>query len=79
MRVKDDETLEKTCRFCEYAVHLSDRDHVLCSKHGIVEPGHYCRKFIYDPLKRRPAPVKNIAKSESGPSFLESIDSLFNQ
>jgi len=31
---------------------------VLCSRHGMVGREHICRRFSYDPLKRRPAPFR---------------------
>lgn len=46
--------IEKICCNCEYASLMHDRDYVLCRRKGVVQAGHKCRKFIYDPLKRMP-------------------------
>ncbi len=46
----------KVCAYCEKATILADHDTVLCSRYGVVPAGGVCRKFLYDPLKRVPAP-----------------------
>lgn len=58
MRTED--KIEKYCKYCEKAKTLSDPEHMLCPKLGVVSAGHSCRKFRYDPLKR--APRLNMAK-----------------
>ncbi len=55
MRKKD--IPENTCAFCELGVRMVDGDTVLCKKRGPVSADHYCRKFIFDPLKESPTPV----------------------
>ena len=58
--MKEDERIEKYCKYCERARTLSDPDTVLCEKIGPVDASHCCRRFRYDPLKRaprRPAPA----------------------
>ena len=56
---KKNEELEKLCKYCERAQELSDENLMLCPKYGVVEADNDCRRFVYDPLKRRPAkPVK---------------------
>lgn len=47
--------IEKFCKYCEHAETLTDPDKMLCSRHGVVEASHICRRFRYDPLKRVPA------------------------
>lgn len=42
------------CKYCAEAMQQVG-DNVLCMKRGIVPPEHFCRKFIYDPIKRIPA------------------------
>ena len=46
------------CEYCESASEVCDGDAVLCSRHGMVGREHICRRFSYDPLKRRPAPFR---------------------
>ena len=51
--------LVKACVYCEKATSLAtDGDHMLCKKRGIVECSYSCRKFSYDPLKRKPMQPK---------------------
>ena len=58
-KAKKNDELEKLCKYCERAQELSDENHMLCPKYGVVEADNDCRRFIYDPLKRRPAkPIK---------------------
>ncbi|MBQ4353522.1 MAG: hypothetical protein IJC71_01375 [Clostridia bacterium] len=52
--MKNENTWEKYCKYCEKAKTLSDPDRMLCEKHGVVSAGHSCRLFRYDPLKRAP-------------------------
>lgn len=52
---KKNADIEKYCIFCEHAVPLVNQDFVLCQKKGVVSSLHKCRKFEYDPLKRKPA------------------------
>ena len=43
------------CENCEHAALLHGDEYVLCEKKGVVRATYVCRKFSYDPLKRRPA------------------------
>ena len=47
--------IEKYCAYCENAALLHSEDYVLCEKKGVVAANFVCRKFSYDPLKRRAA------------------------
>ena len=47
--------VDNCCAFCERAVPLCGEELVLCEKKGVVRATFVCRKFAYDPLKRRPA------------------------
>lgn len=49
--------IEKDCAYCANAGKIGE-DKYLCSRKGIVCAGDRCRKFKYDPLKRRPAKAK---------------------
>ena len=42
------------CCYCENATIISDEDNVLCARKGIVNCEYKCRRFVYDPLKRKP-------------------------
>ena len=45
--------IEKACVYCVHAAKL-DEESCLCAKKGVVAPDARCRKFRYDPLKRKP-------------------------
>lgn len=42
------------CKYCCHGRLSPNEKTVLCIKKGITEPDYKCRKFGYDPLKRRP-------------------------
>jgi len=46
--------IERFCAFCEHASPLIDENDMLCFHRGVVGKRFTCRKFIYDPLKRKP-------------------------
>lgn len=49
-----DEECEERCELCQHATALkSDRTKMVCDKFGVVSATHTCRKFLYDPLKRK--------------------------
>ena len=42
------------CACCENAEHLKTSPmKMLCKHHGVVASSHVCRKYVYDPLKRK--------------------------
>ena len=48
--------IEPSCAYCAHGVSMSETE-IACMKKGVVSSGGYCRKFVYDPLKRVPAKV----------------------
>jgi len=46
--------IEPACMYCKYGKRNGDAEKVFCTKKGIVDIFHSCRKFSYDPLKRVP-------------------------
>ena len=46
--------IEKFCAFCEHASNLITESEFLCSYKGVVGARFSCRRFVYDPLKRKP-------------------------
>lgn len=60
MAKKQEHEITRACEYCEKAQPLVDEDTMLCAKKGVVSSGYVCRKFKYDPLKRRPAPPLSI-------------------
>ena len=50
----DEDECTQCCEFCEHATTLkSDRTKMVCDRFGVVSATHKCRKFLYDPLKRK--------------------------
>ena len=54
MKVKNRDSIEAFCKYCELASPLSGDGMMLCKKYGVVHADYRCRKFSYDPLKRAP-------------------------
>ena len=51
---EDDDSLTDCCAYCEYAECLkADHMKMLCRHHGVVASSHVCKKYVYDPLKRK--------------------------
>ena len=42
------------CEYCMIGEASSDGEVVFCAKKGIVPNSYSCRKFKYDPLRRKP-------------------------
>jgi len=59
-----DDDRPSMCRYCENASPLHDEDEMLCRIRGVVSGDHVCRKFIYDPLKRRPMTRRKLPSLE---------------
>ncbi len=49
----DEDDRPALCLYCENASRLRDSE-MLCRLHGVVNEEHKCKKFAYDPLKRKP-------------------------
>ncbi len=49
--------IEKNCAYCLHAGKVGE-DKYLCSRKGIVAAENHCRRFKYDPLKRKPVKAK---------------------
>ena len=61
---KKNHEITEICAFCEYAKCLHDESTMLCEKRGIVNSDYYCRRFVYDTLKRSPTLPPPILKFE---------------
>lgn len=46
------------CEYCKTGVPITGSSEILCKKTGVMQPDSYCKKFSYDPLKRKPKTVK---------------------
>lgn len=49
-----DKNIPKICAFCLYGQDYGE-DAILCSKKGPVDPQDHCSRYVYDPLRRKPA------------------------
>jgi hypothetical protein len=45
---------EPACEFCRYGKSAPDGSSVLCSVRGVMRRRSSCKKYEYDPLKRKP-------------------------
>lgn len=50
----DGKSYSRVCENCLNGRLSADSDKVLCNKNGIMRPDSTCKKYKYDPLKRRP-------------------------
>lgn len=57
------------CEYCKHGRLSPDEKSVLCIKKGIVELDGKCRRYAYDPLKRRPK--KPLLIEKANPSDFE--------
>lgn len=60
---KDD--ISPACAYCLHGKMSAGKQSVLCIKKGIMLPTSSCKKFVYDPLKRRPQRTPKLPKMES--------------
>ena len=56
---------------CEYCVNgkRSDNGMILCVKVGVVNPFFSCKKFDYDPLRRKPKKMNHSLPQYSPEDF----------
>lgn len=53
-----------SCSYCIHGKSSPNKESVLCIKKGVVGLDYSCKKFKYDPLKRKPIRPKDIEKFE---------------
>ncbi len=46
------------CIYCETGIITNDGKEVLCRRMGVMQPDSCCKKFRYDPLRRKPQTLK---------------------
>ena len=46
------------CIYCATGITTNDGKEVLCRRMGVMQPDSCCKKFSYDPLKRKPAAIR---------------------
>jgi hypothetical protein len=48
------------CEYCLRGKHSPDGSCVLCAERGVMLMQSQCKKYQYDPLKRRPRPTPQL-------------------
>jgi hypothetical protein len=56
------EEYPKACRYCEFGTLSYDGQSVFCVKKGILSLDDVCRRYVYDPLKRKPMKRMNMGE-----------------
>ena len=58
--------VRKACEVCQHGRLSADGSVMLCPYKGAAPLYHFCRKFVYDPLKRMPLrrPKQDAHKAE---------------
>ena len=51
---------DNICVYCRLGTVLMSGDAVLCKKRGLVKPTGTCRRFDFDPLKRKVKPMPQL-------------------
>ena len=49
------QNIEPRCIYCAHGVSLTDGEHIVCRRRGVIDSASHCRAFRYDPLRRVPA------------------------
>lgn len=65
--------ISPSCSYCVHGRFAPDKESVLCYKKGIVGIDYACRKFKYDPLKRKPIRPRPIEKFEESDFSLDDF------
>lgn len=60
---------EKMCVYCAFSIDAIDENSVICRKKGMVFKTGSCRKYKYDPLKRRPPSRVRLRKVKKMETF----------
>ena len=62
-----------SCSYCAHGRLAPDKESVLCYKKGVESLDYACKKFMYDPLKRKPVRPRAIEKFEESVFSLEDF------
>ncbi len=61
---------DNICVYCKHGTPLCDGDAVLCKRRGLMKPTATCRRFAFDPLKRKIKPLPAM----SGLIYVPDLD-----
>jgi hypothetical protein len=59
-----------SCNYCARGYVLSNGEHCICEKYGMIRVLNRCSKFLYDPLKRQPTPPVKPETSEASDFYI---------
>lgn len=65
-KLLNEKSISKQCCNCSHGKLSPDEQAVLCEKRGIMRLDSSCRKYEYDPLRRRPGRL--MPKQEHDPA-----------
>ncbi len=68
-----------SCSYCSHGRFAPDNESVLCMKKGVVSLDFSCKKFKYDPLKRRPIRPRAIEKFSEADFALSDFSQSFEE
>ncbi len=61
------------CEYCTYGTLSPTGQEILCKKRGIMQLDSFCKKFSYDPLKRKPKKIK-VSSDYSVEDFMLTVE-----
>lgn len=55
-----DSGISPRCEYCQTGIASPGSDEILCRRMGVMQADSCCKKFRYDPLKRKPKVVSAV-------------------
>ncbi len=68
-----------SCSYCGHGRPAPNQEYVLCMKKGVVGVDFACKKFKYDPLKRKPIRPRAIEKFDESDFALADLSQSFEE
>jgi hypothetical protein len=62
-----------SCSYCVHGRFSPNKESILCLKKGVVGLDYSCRRFKYDPLKRKPIRPRTIETFEESDFTLDDF------
>lgn len=50
----------RCCRYCEKGIYMPVVKKTMCRERGVVDRGHICSGFIFDPFKMQVKRLRNV-------------------
>lgn len=67
------------CSYCVHGKFAPDKESILCIKKGVVSLDYSCKRFKYDPLKRKPIRPRNIEKFDESDFSIDDFSLSFEE